>query len=908
MGPIGRLGRRLRGVVSQTESRDVRDELQLHLDLLTEEYRADGLSHVDARARAERDFGNPTRLAERTREVGTVPWLEGLLKDVTFGARQLRRHALITTLAVASLAIGLGASTAVFSIVNALVLRPLPVPDPQRLAALTLGDHEVSRVDGARWSYVFWRAFEAHRAQFDGVMAWSPTRATVGTGDAAQQVDGVFVDGGFFATVGARVSRGRPLSPEDEHPGAAPVVVISHGYWQRALGGAGDVIGRPLTISDTAFTVVGVTTPEFTGLEVGQAAELFLPLSAEAIVRSAQSFMKPPLDAMNMWLRIGVRLRPGQTIEHGTALVQALQPPLREVALPPGFPQLRDTFLREPMALVSASTGLSRLRQLYRRPLNVLTAVVGLVLLLACLNVANLLLAQATARLPELGLRLALGGSRGRVARQLVIEAALLTAGGLALGLLAARSAARLLVAQFSTAASPVTLDIAVDGRVLAATAVVGILTTLICGTAAAWRVNAVAPAHALIDASRGAVAVHRARTAGVLLSCQVGLSLTLVVAAGLFTSTFGRLLAVPLGFDRDAVLLANVNVASADVPPGERLAFYQRLVDAVRAVPGVAHASASTLTPVSASFAPIGVRPITDDGIGALAEARSAFVTPDWFSTYGLPLLRGRDLAAGDSSSSVPVVVVNRAFSDRFFPGREAVGASIALSVGPDGAVALPSRTIVGVVDNAIYRSLREAPQPTAYLPLAQYDYPIPVSAFIALNIRAVSGPPAGLAPAVATAITGVNPQLTVTTRTLANQVRESVRQEQLLAAISGLVGGIALVLAAIGVFGVTSHAVGRRRSELAVRLAVGASPADIVRTVLGRFVAPVGLGIVGGLALAAWLGHLVSSLLFGVTPGDPATLAVSCAVLVAAALAAAWIPVHRALRIDPSEVLRAP
>jgi predicted permease len=908
MNRFRRLVRRLSGVVSRADSRDVTDELQLHLDLLAEEYRADGLSDIEARARARRAFGNPTRLAEQTREISTVPWIEGVLKDIAYGLRQLRRQPLVTTLAVMRLAIGIGANTAVFSIVNGLVLRTLPVPEPERLAALSLGDHEVSRVDGSRWSYVFWRAFEAHRAQFAGVMAWSPTRLTVGEGDTEQPLDGVFVDGGFFDTARAGIMLGRPLGSEDDRPGAPPVVVISHGYWQRSFGGSGDVVGRHLFINGTNFEVVGVTHPAFTGLEVGQAGHLILPLSAEARVRSGQSFLKPPFDAMNMWLRIGVRLREGQTLDHAAAIVQGLQPQLREAALPPGFPQLQDSYLREPMTLVSASAGLSRLRQLYRRPLDVLMAVVGIVLLLACVNVASLLLAQATARGPEIGLRMALGGSRWRVARQLVIEAALLSAGGLVLGLMVAQAAARVLIAQLSSPTAPVTLDVGLDGRVLAVTMAMGAFTTLACGTAAAWRVNTVAPAVALSDASRGVVGKHGAFPSSVLLGCQVGLALALVVAAGLFIGTFARLLAVPLGFDRDDVLIANVSIGRADVPPDALLALYERLVDSVRAVPGVAFASGSTLTPVSASFAPIGVRPIVDAAKGRMIEARSAFVTPDWFATYGVPLLRGRDIRANDSHTSVPVVIVNRALADRFFPGLDPVGATIGLSVGPDGALVLPSRTIVGVVENAIYRSLREAPQPTAYMPLAQFDYPVPPNGFIALSIRPVSGPPAPLARDVSTAIARVHPQLTVTTRTLASQVRESVRQEQLLAALSGMFGAIALLLAAIGLFGVTGYAVARRRRELAVRLAVGARRTDVVRTVLSRFVAPVGLGLAAGVALSIWLGRLVSSLLFAVTPADPATLALSCGALIVSMVAAAWFPVRRALRIDPSEVLRAP
>jgi len=400
---LRRCGRRLRGAFSRFDDRAVRQEVDLHLDLLTEEFRDQGFSEVEARSRAERTFGNRTRAVELTRAVTTLPWLESLLNDVIYGARQLRRSPAVTILAVASLAVGIGANTAVFSIVDALVLRSLPVPAPDRLAALSLGDQDATRVDGSRWSYAFWKAFVPHHTQFDGVMAWSPVRVSASRDSTVQPVDGVFVNGGFFAALRLPVGLGRPLEQTDDRDGAPSVVVISHGYWQRQFGGAADVIGRTILVHETPFAVVGVTRPGFIGLDIGQAADIILPLSTEALVRGAQSFLRPPFDGMNMWLRIGVRLRSDQSLESGSAILRGLQPQLREASLPAGFPQLRETHLREPIGLISAANGLSRVRQLYRRPLNALMLVVGVVLLLACVNVANLLLAQATAREQELG-------------------------------------------------------------------------------------------------------------------------------------------------------------------------------------------------------------------------------------------------------------------------------------------------------------------------------------------------------------------------------------------------------------------------------------------------------------------------------------------------------------------------
>jgi putative ABC transport system permease protein len=905
---LRRYARRLRGVFSSANERAVRDELDLHVDLLADEFRDQGFSEVEARRRADRVFGNRTRTVELTRAVTTLPWLESVLNDVVYGARQLRRSPAVTILAVVSLAIGIGANAAVFSIVNALVLRSLPVPAPDRLAALSLGDHEAARVSGSRWSYAFWKAFEPHQTHFAGAMAWAPVRVTVSRDSIMQPVDGVFVNGGFFEALRLTVSLGRTLQAIDDTEGAVPVVVIGHRYWQRQFGGAADVVGRSILVEETPFTVVGVTPSGFDGLEIGQAADLILPLSAEALVRGSASNLRPPFDGMNMWLRIGVRLRSDQSLESGGAIARGLQPQLREASLPPAFPQLRETLLREPIGLVSAANGLSRVRSLYRRPLNVLIVVVGVVLLLACVNVANLLLAQATAREQELGMRLALGASRGRVARQLLVESALLTCAGLAIGLLVARWAAQALVAQLSTPNSPVTLALSLDWRVIGVTSLLGVITTITCGTAAALRVNSVAPARALSNVAYGATSSRRTRVPDTLLATQIALSLTLVVAAGLFVGTFIRLASVPLGFDRDAVLLANVGAAQAGVPQGQRLALYERLAEVVRAVPGVAQAAASTMTLVSASNAPIVVTPVRAAGVPASGgEAKSLFVTPGWVATYGLGIIAGRDFTQSDTATSAPVMVVNRAFTDRYLDGRAGVGEMVQLALGVKAEYQLPRRTIVGVVENAVYQSLREAPPPTAYLPLAQYDYPVPMSASIAINVRGKTGPVAALAKDVTTAINGVNPRLTVTTRTLASQVMESIRQERILAEMSGLFGVMAVFLAAAGLFGITTYSVARRRREMAVRVAVGASHRDVMRAVLGRVAVPIALGLVAGTALSTWLLRLVSALFFGVSAGNPLLLILASAALVSTALVAAWIPARRAHAVNSAGILRA-
>lgn len=907
---LARLRIRLRALLSREHDREVSDELQLHVDLLAEEYHHQGLSEAEARSRANREFGNLTRLRETVHEVSSFPWLEGVLRDVGYACRELRRSKGVTIVAVLSLALGIGANTAIFSVVNALMLRALPVAEPERLVALSIGEHERSPVDGRRWSYGFWQAIEQRADAFDGAIAWSGARFDLSNGGEVDPVTGLFASGDFFRVLGVPALVGRTLTAEDDVRGSAqagPIAMISHRMWQTRFGGSPDVVGTPLVIQGIPFTIVGVTDPHFTGLEVGQAFDVALPLAEEPLIRGSQSFINPPFDRMNYWLRIAFRLKPGQSVESAGALVRGLQPQLRDASVPPELPGFAEGYLKEPLTIVSAGTGMSLLRQTYRRPLVVLLAVVALVLLLACTNIASLLLARAMARGHELSVRLALGASRWRIARQLLIESLVLAASGAVAGLLVAAWASRALVAQLSTASTTVSLDLQLDWRVLAFTALTTMMTAVLCGVAPAFRTTGVAPIDVLKEQGRGIAGERRITLTGGLLVAQVALSLTLVVAAGLFVGTFARLTRVPLGFDSDRLLLVTANAGRASVAPAERSTLYDRLVDAAGAVPGVAITAASTSTPVSGTDMSLRVD-VTDEARSPDVEVRAkyTFVTPGWFATYGVPIRTGRDVSLSDSGRAPPVAIVNSAFADRFFPGRPAIGESIGVSVGPRGEMPLGTRTIVGVVGNTVYRSLREETQPVMFFPIAQWNLPIPLSASVTLGIRPVGGAPASLSAGVTAALTAIEPRLGLTIRTLHDQVRESVHQERLIGLIAGLFGVLALLLAGLGLYGVTSYGVTRRRMEIGIRMALGATPPAVVRLVLSRVCVLVGIGVLIGAGLSIWLSQFVASLLYGVRPGDPLVIGGAALILLTVAASAAWLPTRRALGIVPAEILR--
>jgi putative ABC transport system permease protein len=661
------------------------------------------------------------------------------------------------------------------------------------------------------------------------------------------------------------------------------------------------VIGRSLTLDRVSFTIVGVTPPGFYGPEPGWAHDVIVPIGTEPLLRGGDS----ALDRRSTWwLEVMVRLKAAQDFASATRALRGVQPQIREATMPPDeAARFMAEYLREPFTLVPAGTGTSYLRLRYERPLVTIMIVVGLVLLIACANIANLLLARAAARQHEFGVRLALGASQWRLARLLLTESLLISGTGALCGLLFAQWAAPLLMTQLSTPRMRVFVDLSLDWRVLGFTTAAGIATTLLFGLVPAARAARVQPSQALNLQSRGIVGATAARAGSALVIVQVALSLMLVVAGGLFLRTFDGLAHVNLGFDRDPVLVVNITAPQDTVPPENRIAEYERVRQAAERVPGVANAALSVVTPVSNSTWQFGV-----EVSGAMPRSQrekavfANFIGPGWFAAYGTRLVAGRDFSPRDGRGAARVAIVNQAFAKHFLNAASPLGHTVRhMSERPGHEKPME---IIGVAADAVYRSLRDPAPPTLYLPFAQIDEP---PSGVRLSVRSAGRNPALLVREVTNAVARVDSHFALTFYPLKAYVDGALVQERMVAMLSGFFGGLALLLAGLGLYGVTAHMVGRRRAEIGIRMALGSTPGSVVRRVLARVAVLVAAGVVLGAVASAWAVRFVSTLLFDVEARDPWTFAGSALLLIAVACAAAWLPARRAARIDPATVLRA-
>ncbi len=672
------------------------------------------------------------------------------------------------------------------------------------------------------------------------------------------------------------------------------------GFWRRQLGGRPDVVGARIAIYRVPATIVGVAPPEFLGVEIGRAFDVLLPIGAQPVVGAFAG--GAPFDEHGPILNVIVRLRPGPSLDDAAAALRAVQPQIRAAAMPPTG---ANEFLLDPLTLEPAGAGLSLLRERFARPLTAIFAIATLVLLVACANVANLMLARAAGRRHDVAVRRAIGASRWRLARPLFVESALLAAAGTALGLLVARWASQAVVAQLSTSSARTSLDLSLDWRVLGFTAAAMVATTMWFGVWPAWRSSQVDPMDALRGRTR-AGGVH-SRATDALVVTQVAFSLVLVVATGLFVRTFQGLAAAPLGFDRDSVLV--VAVRAQTVPPEERNQLYHRLVTAAGEVGGVAGAGGSLNPPLVGSLqgdlvvSPPGTAPPPD----AATIARTDFITPGWPRAYGTPLLAGRDFDDRDTLAAPRVMLVNEAFEERFLADREPLGVPLAVTarLPPYGDFPLGEMTVVGVVGDTAYRSIGEPARPAVYFPLAQRDGPLGYLNFYVV-VHASGGSPALLERGLTTAFTAIEPDLRLTFRPVDQQVRDALVQQRLAAILSGFFGLLALVLSAIGLYGVTSHAVARRRGEIGVRMALGAAPTRIARLVMARIVWLLAVGLLLGTIVSLWASTLVAGMLYGLQPRDPLTFASAALLLTAVSILASGLPAYRATRLDPAGVLR--
>jgi putative ABC transport system permease protein len=834
--------------------------------------------------------------------VSLTAWWDRLALDVRHSLRVLGKAPAFTAVAILSLALGIGANTAIFSIVYAVMLKTLPVEDPQQLVQFSIGKDQTPITNP------IWEALRDRQQVFDGAFAYGGARFDLSSGGEKQQVSGLYVSGDFFKALGVPAFAGRTLTRDDDKRGGGtngPVAVLSHAFWKAKYQESAKAIGSSLRLDGIVFTIVGVAPPEFFGVTSGQRFDVAVPLGTQDLVRGKDSMLDR---RSSWWLRVIGRLKPGESLEQSQAGLRAIQAHVRDATIPADWTAgERDGYLTGADAaftLLPAASGPSTIRTRYRTALLTLTGAVALVLLIACANLANLLLARASARRKEFAVRLALGASRGRLVRQLLTESLLLAIAGAALGLVFAQWASRLIVSQMSSARSPIFLDLSLDRTVLGFTMTAAALTALIFGLAPAFRSTDLS-ANALLRGSGRSIAAGW-RGFGLeklLVVVQIALSLVLVFGAALFVRSFNALSNLDPGFDRREVLMIGVDARRANFPEAQRKAEFARLLEDMRAVPGVKSAAALVQPPIDSgswtSRAFVRGYQATSDRDRRIYMNR---VSPGYFTTMGARLIGGRDFNEHDTMGAPLVAIVNQAFARKFMRGANPIGQTFEMP----GDTSDERRTmhIVGLMQDMKYLNLRAEMPETVFVAASQEPKPGNYPNFA---VRAAAGGDfAALTRGITAAARRVHPDLGLEFRVFDTMVKESLAQERLIAMLSGFFGALALLVAGIGLYGVMSLAVSRRRQEIGIRMALGAHPSWVVSMVL-RDVAIVTIaGLAVGTLSGALSGHLVTTLLFGLEPNDVATWIGAIAALASAAALAGYLPARRAARVDPMTALR--
>jgi predicted permease len=870
----------------QRES-DLERELQSHLDL-------EAAEQGDPAA-ARRTLGNIALIQEATRETWGLAWLDRLAADLRFAARLLRRNPAFTAVAVLSLALGIGVNTAIFTLMDGLLWKLLPIQDPRSLIILGKQDP-----DGIVPVFYYETFDRLRRAQpyFRELAAYDAVRLNVTIDGDSESCMGQLVSGNYFNVLGVTPIAGRLFTADDDRvPGGHPVAVISDQYWERRFARAPSAIGAQVLIDGTTFTIVGVTPAAFFGLEVGSSPEISVPIMMQPqVMPDTENWLVRPRNTVD-WLRLFGRLKPGVTIEQASSGMAALHRRIQEdLAAQIGSP--RDTWIKgwveAKLVLVPGAAGSSSLRRQFTQPLYVLMGVSGLVLLIACANVASLLMARATSRRREIALRLAMGATRGRLIRQLLVESLTLSALAAALGIAFAQWGSAMLVRFLSVGRPLIRLDLAPDLRLLAFSALVAALTGVIFGLAPAMRASGLDLATSLKQGSRSSG--PRQTLGKALAVAQVAFSLVLLVGAGLLVRTLHALDTIDGGFARNGVCTVALAPRGSDQKGGangERLnRLYLDLLDRVHAIPGVTSASLAGLPPMM----PLQERPIqTTDG--AQHHAAWTQIYPQYFTTLGVPMLQGRDFSRSDLQPGAPfITVINESLARRLFPAGNPIGKRIACN----GQHACE---IVGVVRDVPYSTLKRAPEGTFYTTFLQG----PTGRGQMHLIVRFAGDSGALTSLLRREVAAMDPQLPAfMVRTLAAELDAALIRERLLAMLSTLFGALAVILTGIGLYGVIAYSVGRRTQEIGIRMALGAVPAEVRRLVLREMLALAVLGILIGLPCALAATRLIAGFLYGAKPGDPAVLGGAALFLALVSLTAAWIPASRAARVNPVTSLR--
>jgi predicted permease len=838
------------------------------------------------------ELGNLTLAAERRREAWGWTWLEECVRDAQYAIRTLRKSPIFAATAVISLGLGIGVNTTIFTLIDALLLRWLPVDHPQELVQVILRT-PASSSPRENFSYPLVRALAEQKEVFAAAAGFSSARFSVGSPGSLKRVPGAWVSGAFYETLGLPPVAGRLLTPQDDEPGSPVVAVLSYQYWQREFKGNVETIGQKILIHGYPVTIAGVSPPGFTGADVGAVANVTLPLAAMVPMNINGGGL---LGAGNYWLRMLGRPQKGVSVAIAQSRLAAEWPQISKAAVSPGWPRwLQDQIRGARPDLKAGGTGWTFLRTKFEKPLRVLMTMVAVILLICCANVANLLLARGTARQHEIGIRLAIGAKPGRVVRQLLTESILISLLGAAFGLGLAVFGSRALLAVIASGPLKVVFDLTPNANVLAFTAGISVASAILFGLAPALQTVG---SSAQVVAFRSAPRLGRSplRVLSLLVTIQVALSLVLVTGAGLFVRTLRNLQALDPGFQREGVLVAGLNEQRSPNRPPQLTAFFKDAVNRVQQIPGVVSASISGNTPMSGgtwteAAVPKG-QPVPDHD-----NADFIAVGPRFFETMRTPLLSGREFTDQDDAGAPLVAIVNETFVRKYFQGGNPVGSYISATVSRPPS----DLRIVGVVKDVILDDLRMAPPPTVYISYFQGSELGPT----VVNIR-VSGNFAEAERAIRAEIAPRLPKIPLDVHALSEQVEGTLMQERMMAALATSFGMLALVLACVGLYGLLAFEVTRRRKEIGIRFALGARRSQV----LAGIIRGAGRLLVMGAALgvpAAWAAsRLVSSMLFGVTPTDPGTFAGACGLLVFTGFVAAFLPAYRASRVDPMQTLR--
>jgi predicted permease len=872
--------------------REIEGEFREHMRMRIHDNIAKGMSPEEAARAARLRFGNPTVMKERVDAEDAALGLDSLFRDVRYAIRGFAKSRAFTAVAILTLALGIGANTAVFQLIDAVRLRSLPIQRPQELAELRIvgGTQGFGITDGAyaQFTIPMWQEIRRHHDAFSGVFAWRPAGMLVGKRTEAKHVHGLEVSGEFFDVLGVSPWQGRLIEPQDEAECTLSKVVVSYPYWKSEMGGVAITPNSTMMVEGRSVQVLGVAPPSFFGMVVGERFDLAYPTCV------------PPHPRREMFdFSVMGRLKSGWNLDRASAYLGSLSLGIFQATAPTGYsPEAVKKFEAFRLAAYPAGAGVSTLRNSYDTSLQLLLAITGLVLLIACANLANLMLARASVRQREMAIRMALGASRRRLLRQLLIESSLLAISGAALGVALAQPLSRLLVASLTTSQGSIQLSIITDWRVLLFAAAVAAVTCIVFGTVPAMRGISADPITSLKPGERGTTGSReRFSVQRLMVITQIAVSMVLLVGALLFVRSYRNLMTLDPGMRESGITVGYFDYPLSNIKPENEAEFKRQLVEAVRSLPGIQNAAATTNVPLGGSSWSHEVHVGATEG-----SSRFTYASPSYFATMGIPLLTGRNFGATDTSDSPHVLIVNQAFVRHFLGASQPIGQLVRVMPEPQ----YPERTyeIIGTIADTKYSDLRGDAPPIAFVPATQL--PVTVQGpWMAMMIASNNGSAA--INVIRRSLRARYPDMVLEFFDFQQGIRDNLVGDRMMAMLSGFFGLLAAVLVVVGLYGVLSYFITQRRNEIGIRIALGARHWQVIGLVMRDTAAMLLLGVTFGTGLALIAGRSTSAMLFGLKAYDPVTLAFAITLLAVFAALASWLPARNAANLDPVAALRS-